>query len=379
MPKKTNLKINGSNYYRVTATVGKNSDGSPIRKQFYGESKTEAENKRDEYVLCISKGLSVGFDKKTFGDAFEYWLENVSRPKISLSSYTKYKGDYKLRIENSVLANMKLVDIHPPTMEAYFNDLLKKHSVFTVRQTHKLLKTFFNYCLKNDSIIKSPLRTVDLPKAPPKTEINKALSDVEVKKITASATENINNFIFMFALFTGLRVGEILALTHKDIDFERNTVTVNKSLRFLNVDGEFKAVITSPKTESSIRDVPLLDEVRKLLKLHIAREKAKHLRLGIPFTKDCILFSSDVCTYREYANVRKMLMKMCQKADVEVCTFHSLRHTFCTILAKQGVPLKTASVLMGHSDISMTAKIYTHVDNEEMKKGIERLAIYFES
>jgi integrase len=381
MPKKTNFKGAGKNndYFRITATVGKDADGKPIRKQFYGTSKREAQAKRDDYLAGLKQGLAVGFDKLTFGDAFSYWLENVSRPKISLSSYTKYESDYRLRIKNSVLANMKLIDIHPPTMQAYFNDLLKTHSVFTVWQTHKLLKTFFIYCVKNDSIIKNPLRTVELPEAPPKTEINRALNDDEVKKITASATENANYFIFMFAALTGLRLGEILALTHKDIDFTRNVVKVSKSLRFLKVDGEYTAVITSPKTEDSIRDIPLLDGIKTRLKIHIVNEKTKHLKLGKPFSDDCIMFSSDAGPYREASHVRKILARLCKKVEMERCTFHSLRHAFCTILARQGVPLKTASVLMGHSDISITAKIYTHVDNAELKKGIEKLSVYFES
>ena len=104
----------------------------------------------------------------------------------------------------------------------------------------------------------------------------------------------------------------------------------------------------------------------------------KHMQLGLPFSQDNILFSSDTCTYREGANLLKSLKRLCKRIGIEETTFHSLRHTFCTILAKQGVPLKTASVLMGHSNISITAKIYTHVDDTEMKKGIEKLSVYFD-
>jgi len=75
--------------------------------------------------------------------------------------------------------------------------------------------------------------------------------------------------------------------------------------------------------------------------------------------------------------VLKQFKRLCKRLDIEQATFHSLRHTFCTLLAKQGVPLKTASVLMGHSDIGVTAKVYTHVDDTEKKKGIEKLAAYF--
>ena len=72
-----------------------------------------------------------------------------------------------------------------------------------------------------------------------------------------------------------------------------------------------------------------------------------------------------------------MLGRLCKRIGVERTTLHSLRHTFCTILAKQGVPLITAAKLMGHTDIKITARIYTHVDNEEKKKGIKKLSVYF--
>lgn len=149
-------------------------------------------------------------------------------------------------------------------------------------------------------------------------------------------------------------------------------------MKYLTVDGEYCPVLSTPKTGSSIRDVPILGEIQALLKLHIRQEKEKYFELGIPFSEDCILFSSEACTYREGHNVRKSLIRLCKRLGMEETTFHSLRHTFCTILARQGVSLKAASVLMGHSDIAITAKIYTHVDKAELKKEIQKLSVYFE-
>jgi len=378
MPKKTNTKINGSNYFRVTATIGTNADGSPIRKQFYGSSKKEAEDKRDEYVMNIKKGLSPHFDKALFRHVFETWFENVLTPSISLSSRNRYEMDYRLRIKDCALSEMKLVDIKSIHVQAYYNDLLNTYTLNTVKQTHKLLRSFFIYCIKADLIIKSPLLAVELPKDKLVSDTNKPISDNDIKKLLQAANENIENFIFVFAVFSGLRLGEILSVTYSDLDLENNTVHVNKSVKYLNVEGKWQAVLSPTKTLHSTREVPILDAVQKLLQAHIRREKQKHLKLGMPFTGDSILFSSYSGTYREASNVRKMLMRLCDKMSMERTTFHSLRHTFCTILAKQEVPLKTASVLMGHGDIGITAKIYTHVDNHELKRGIEKLSVYFE-
>ncbi|MCL2197582.1 MAG: site-specific integrase [Defluviitaleaceae bacterium] len=377
MARKTNTEINGNNYFRVTATVGKNPDGTLIRKQFYGESKKEAENKRDEYMSNIKQGLSVNYDKAMFGIAFKSWLQDVLRPSVSISTYSRYELEYKKRIMECGLSSLRITEIRSANVQAYYNLLLETCTPKTVQSVHKLLVRFFNYCLKADMIIKSPLLAVELPAIEKHSETNKAIKDADIDKLLYSAKENIKNFIFVFAMFTGLREGEILALTHKDINIDEGTIDVNKTVKYLNVDGVYQPVLSSPKTKHSKRTVPILGAIKKLLKTHIAREMEKHLRLGIPFSKDSILFSSDACTYKEAPNVLKMLRRLCIKLDIEKTTFHSLRHTFCTILAKQGVPLKTTSVLMGHTDIAITARIYTHVDDTEKRKGIERLSAYF--
>lgn len=135
--------------------------------------------------------------------------------------------------------------------------------------------------------------------------------------------------------------------------------------------------MSTTKNNSSTRNVPILDNITKLLNIHIRKEREKHFRLGIPFSSESILFSSTSCAYLEASNVRKRLTRLYDRIGIEATTFHALRHTFCTLLAEMGVPLKNASVLMGHSDIAVTAKVYTHVDDNEKKKSIEKLSALF--
>jgi len=378
MPAKTNMNNNGVQYFRVTAKIGTKLDGSPLRKQFLGKNKREANEKRDAYLAQIKNGLAVNFDKDDFGTAFKVWINDIYRPAVSTSSYNRFETDYRLRIAGCGLCGMRLVDIRTPNIQALYNGLLDTCTPSTVHSVHKVMRGFFKYASETDLIIKNPLKGVKLPAKEKKSDTNTALIDSDINKLKVAAREDMSNFIFLFAVFTGLREGEILALRHKDIDMEAGTITVNKAMKFLSVDGVYQPVEGSTKTDSSIRTVPILGEIKRLLKTHIANEMAKHLKLGKPFSKDSILFSSSVCTYREAANVLKQFKRLCNRLEIEQATFHSLRHTFCTLLAKQGVPLKTASVLMGHSDIGVTAKVYTHVDDTEKKKGIEKLAAYFQ-
>ncbi|MCL1842227.1 MAG: site-specific integrase [Defluviitaleaceae bacterium] len=377
MAKKTNTKINGANYFRVTATVGKKVDGSNIRKQFYGESKRDAETKRDEYMANIKQGLAVNYDKALFGIAFKSWLEDVLRPSVSLSTYKRHEIEYRLRIADCGLAGMKLTEMRAANIQAFYNTLLETCTPTTVRTMHKLINQFFLYCVKADILVKNPMLAVESPKVKNKILTNRALTDIDVEKILNAAKQNRKHFVYAFAIFTGLRAGEILALTHEDVDLNTNTITVNKSVKFLNYDGGYKPLLTSPKTQQGNRTIPIAGAIKKLLRSHICYEMEKHLRLCIPFSPQSILFSSDVCTYRETPNLLRMFKKFCNRLGIDEYTLHSLRHTFCTILVKQGVPLKTASILMGHSDVTITARVYTHVDEDEKRKGIERLSAYF--
>jgi len=376
MPSKTNTTINNHDYYRVTATVGHDSDGAPIRKAFYGTSKKEAEAKRDEYKDNIKNGLSVGYDKLTFGAALDAWFNDVLRPSVSLSSMKRYESDYRLRIHGCVLSSMRLIDIRAAHVQSFYNGLLEGYTVNTVHNAHKLMTNFFGYCVKADMVVKNPLLAVQLPSSRQvAASCGKALTPQAVDKLLAHAAQDTSAIIYAFAILTGLRRGELLALTHSDIDDD--VIHVTKSITHMVVAGEYKAVLTPTKTATSVRDVPIMSTLKPLLATHIKAEKLKHLRIGVPCRADSVLFSSATCGYRDARNVLRGLQRLYKRLELAETTFHALRHTFCTILAEQGVPLKTASVLMGHSNISITAQIYTHVDEAEKRRAMEKMAARF--
>jgi integrase len=377
MPRKTNFTANGNSYYRVTATVGKKPDGSPLRKQFYGESKKDAENKRDEYLAGLKQGLSVGYDKATFRQAFEHWLECVQRPAIGLSTYAKYESYSRLHIIPCGLSAMRLIDIRAANIQGVYNALLETTTAKNVHQIHKILKVFFSYCLKADILVKNPLLAVELPKvAAEQSDTNTALSDDDIEMLVHAAKKDIKYFPYVFACFTGLRAGELLALTYRDIDFSAGMVSVNKSVKYLTVDGDYQPVLSETKTPSSIRRVPVLDAIQELLREHI--ETVRKNTSVFTVDGDFLLFPSTAGTYKDGNNFREAYQRLCNKLDIKKGrTIHSLRHTFCTILARQGVSLLDASRLMGHSNIQVTAKVYAHVTENDKKNAVKKLSAYF--
>ncbi|MCL2215936.1 MAG: site-specific integrase [Defluviitaleaceae bacterium] len=377
MAKKTNTNINGTNYFRVTATVGRNPNGSLIRKQFYGESKKEAEAKRDEYMTSIKQGLSASFDKLTLNDAYHQWFESVHKPTLALSSVHRYNVDNR-RILGSALSSMKLIDVKALHIQRHYNELLESGaSVNMVKNVGKLLSPFFSYAVKSDLILKNPMFAV-VPPRERKIEANKRiLSKDDIQKIVSHTKHNGSAFIFVFLLFSGLRQGEALALAHGDINMDSGIIRVNKSVNHLTVDGKYQAVVSTTKTTGSSREIPLLCDLRSMLVEHMTAEKEKHQKLGIPFDGNSILFSSETGRYIEGKNLRIRFKRLLNRLKIEPIAVHSLRHTFCSVLAENGVNLKTASELMGHSDVNTTMRIYTHVQKEEKRRGIDTLSGLF--
>jgi integrase len=378
MPKKTNFENpSGKKYFRATAVIGHKPDGSPIRKQFYGESKKEAEQKRDDYKAAVKGGMKPGFDRETFGGAYLLWYDAVHKPTLAEGSKVRYKTDNK-RILSGSLAPMKLAEIKAMDIQNFYQEMLDGGvSVGCVANAGKLLKPFFKHCIAADLLIKDPMLAVKAPREKKIEEEMALLDKSNVKKIIADAKRNKGNaLIFVFLALTGLREGEALALRHRDVDLEAGVVKVNKNVGYLTIDGKYQAVVGDVKAGASRREVPIVEELKPLLAKHVASEKEKHLRLGIPFDGE-IFFSSTAGTYIQAKNLRISFERLLDRLNIKQVTVHSLRHYFCSQLAENGVNLKTASVLMGHSNINITAKIYAHVQREEKQRGIATLSSLF--
>lgn len=372
MAKKYNVTINGKQYYRMTKKIGVKPNGKPDILTVYGDGEKDAKKKMAEKLRGMEAGLARDFDKMTFGQLFKKWFYNVKKIAVSESSFARYEAEYRLRIQNSPIYPLILTKITPIVMQEFYNNLSKEYSYKTLMATNKVLSMFFRYCVEVDYLVKSPLRTVVIPRLEESNETKDEgikVFTLEDEAIIKTEANNNKHFIFLFTLFTGLRFGEALGLTHKDIDLESKVVHVTKQL---SIDGK---KLKPLKTKYSRRDVPLASALVPLLKNYIRQEKEKHLRKGIQFTQDQPLFSSRECTFKPQRNVRRQWESFRSKHNIEKLPYKTLRATFGTILAENGVPIKQTSVLMGHSSIKVTEKCYvtirTNTDNP-YKENYER-------
>lgn len=365
MAKKTNCTKNGKNYYRVTKVVGHKADGTPIRKEFYGSGINEANEKADEYMNKIENGLNLDFQTVTINDLLHKWLFQIKLNEVKPASFQSYEGIYRNYISNSEIAGLKVFSTKSIQIQNYYNKLGKTKTYSQIKKLNKLLKSFFIYAEKEGFILKNPCNNITIPNSVEKPD-NKEISyftEKEIKILKEQIKgEKIENII-LFALGTGLRQGEILALKWENVNLEENYIEVKESIKKVYVfdsegNKELKTITQKPKTKNSLRKVDLPTSIVKILKsIPKTSEYVFCDECGLPFSSKTV-----------FGNWKKILTN----SGIEYKKFHSLRHTYATMLLTKGVDLKTVQDLMGHSDITIT-QIYLHVLPKTKVDAVNRL------
>jgi integrase len=384
LAKKSNYEKNGVKYFRATHSLGRDVSGKRVIKEFYGKTKKEAEQKKEEYKKSIEMGLSMNYDKISFGELMHEWIYTVMlNSNLATSTKERYEGIYRNYISKSALFYQKLKLINSKTIQDYFNTLHSSgKSESIIKNIHKLLKIFFGYAVDENYIIKNPAKSKHISIIDEKKVKNviEVFSDEEIKLMLTALKKHYLEPIVLLALGSGLRRGEILGLKWADIDFEKNMLNVERTLRtnkHISEDGSYYYLLEtqSPKSKTSIRTVSLPDAITEILLTHREAQR-KMVQRGM-FEETEFVFVSTKGKLLDGRNLLRAFKRFLRSIDIPSRSFHTLRHTYATKLFEKNVPLKTVQVLLGHSDISITANIYTHVMPVKLQEAVSELNEYF--
>lgn len=370
MAKKTNCVINGKDpRYRIRIRIGTNAKGNPVYKSFYGSGKAEAQEKADAYVKKQSKNPNA--NSNSFLQIAEYYTYQIM-PHLNLAHGTVelYERQYRNIVSKQNFAIKPIAEIRRSDLQLFFNTLSAPPSV--VQATHKFLRRLFRW-MCSEGYCDNLMDTVAV-KDVPRTRLNADISvfcDADVKQIINQP--NRLHFLFFLAFATGMRLGEILAIRYSD--FHDGTVTVSKQLNEHYVIGEstyHESSITEPKSSSSNRVIPLPPSAEKELANH--RKWHSEEMMQNCYRTDFV-FTSGTGHLLSKGNFRRAWQRHLKQCGIPYQKFHSCRATYCTMLCKNGVPLETASKLMGHSDVSVTAKYYRAVTDAEMRDAVSKIDV----
>ena len=255
------------------------------------------------------------------------------------------------------LGDRKLLNIKPVDINIFIAHLQnEKHlSEKSVNHVIGYTSTVFNFGINNDILNNNPCSKVKKLRLPYKEK--NFLDSKQVKELLSTCKEHSLPFypILYTAIFTGLRKGELSALTWHDIDFKAKKIHVNKSI--------YKNVLQKPKTSHSIRKVDMIDSLAQVLKEHrnnsVLGEYVFWGQNGTPLSGDATL-------WRHFNSI----ITKCGLKDI---TFHSCRHTFGALLIAKNVPIKYIQRQLGHSTIKMTMDTYGHLMPETHEQAVSVL------
>lgn len=376
--------VNGVNKgWRASISVGSDENGKYIRKQFYGKTQKEVKEKLEEFKKQISLGALPSDDKLTLEHWYYTWLFDYRIKDLKPKSFEKYEGIYRNYIKDSTIGKIKLKDLRATHLQKHYNELIDIYNkpISTVKSLNTRLKPCLAEAEKQGYIQKNYCKMVTLPKDNTTKEIKVLSSDQQKLFIEAIKGHNLE-VLFLVALSTGLRLGEILGLKWSDIDFNTGTLTVNRTLQRItqidrNGNRESKVIEQLPKTKNSIRTIPIPKNILIKLKDHRLEQNKNRLKLWDLYSNNDYVFCDKLGYPIDDKRPARNLKSILTKLNIEPIKFHGLRHTYATRLFEANVPPKTVQVLMGHYDISITMDIYTHVMEDTKLEAVEKLNSIF--
>ncbi|HBF5909291.1 TPA: site-specific integrase [Clostridioides difficile] len=365
--------------WRASISIGRDEKGKLIRKQFTGKTQKEVKEKLDIYRTKMLLGSIVSADKITFEDWFYTWLFDYRAKDLKPKSFERYEGIYRNYIKDTELGKIKLIDLRATHIQRYYNKLMDVYNkpASTIITLNTRLKPCLTEAEKQGYIQKNYCKMVTLPSDNKIKEVQ-ILSITDQKKFIDSIDGDKFEILFLLALSTGLRLGELLGLKWSDISFDDESLTVNRTLQRvteIKKDGtrEKKIIEQYPKTKNSIRTVPIPRNILVKLKRHKIQQTEQRLLLGDAYINNNYVICNDTGLALNNNRPGKILDSLLKKLNIPKIKFHALRHTYATRLFEAGVPPKTVQMLMGHYDISITMDIYTHVMHNTKQDAVDKI------
>lgn len=304
-------------------------------------------------------------DMPTVDAWFQYWIDNIKGNNIGENTKDFYCERYEKNIK-SYIGQFLLDEVLPLHCQNVLNQMSSHYSNSVIRKTRLVMHMLFDSAVENELIIKNPVKkSVQCKSGKPEKHM-RALTVEEQKLFLSAVSDSIYYNQWAFILQTGLRTGEMVGLRWSDIDFEKRTFQVRRTMEYKKKQWR----IHNPKTEKGLREIPLTDEAVAILK----DQKRKNSRIKvIPYEFKDMVFLDDNGEPPFSQNYNKNLYYYCDTLQIDRFSMHVLRHTFATRCIESGMRPKTLQIILGHSKLSMTMDLYVHVTDDERTKEMKRV------
>lgn len=324
----------------------------------------------------------------TINGWYEQWLHTYYIKKVKITTLTKRDEMYR-RYVYPDFGKKKLQRVKQLDIVNFYNSLTDNLCSDSIKILHHLLNSMYKSAISNDLVVNNPctgaLEGVEKTKKKERRVLTKEEQEIFFDYISTNGYWIPYKPLFTVMFGTGMRIGEITGLIWDDVDFENNTIHVRRNLDLRKTYGDNKTRfhIGTPKTQKSIRDIPMLPEVRTAL---LNQRQAQDMRLSEKaknYTVDGVkgfVFTTQHGSPREEHNINHSCKRIVAginkreraKAEKEKrkpvifddFTPHCIRHTFATRAFESGMKPKVVQEILGHSSLAMTMDLYTHVTSD---------------
>ena len=340
--------------WEAKLTIGYDADEKPIRKSSYHKTRKAAQDAMLEAQSRLANNLAQLDNSTTLRDWSELWLAN-KKSVLKHSTYENYSHMLKHILPS--LGHLKLRDLKNAQMQAFLNDLGKTKGRSTLEKVRGVLYGMLEEAERNEMVLRNAARGLKLPLNAEPDKKREAFTPEEIALIERSAGTVDFADVIAILLNTGLREGELLAMRRQNVSNENACIHVTHSATRVNG----KPTLGTPKTPESIRVIPVSDWVLRLITERLPEDNG--------FMFQCK--NGDIWSPRSFLRAYK---KALEQVGVRYLSPHCCRHTYATRLHAAGADTKTIQTLMGHTDYALTANIYTHVQEETLRKAVALLS-----
>lgn len=316
-------------------------DKNKRQHSVYGRTVNECLQKLKQALKLLERGQQIN-KTATLGEWLDKWMQlykvNSLKPS-SLEQMKRYLPAF------APIANRPLNRLTAIEVQEFLNNV---ESPRKREKLHLMLKDALTKAMKCKLLDDDLFDGIKLPKRTRKRTVA-LTAEQEEAFVEACRKSNMGNLLLL-CLYQGLRLGEAMALTYEDLDFQHRTISITKSIDSLGN-------LTTPKTETSIRTIPMFQRTYDML---------PHDTTGRVFTH----------SRKVYQNA---MLRIVHKLNLKNVSIHTLRHTFATRCAEIGISAKMTQQWLGHSTIDMTMNVYTHINSDFERKMTLQIDTYFDT
>jgi integrase len=332
------------------------TEDGPKRKVVYGKTRAEVSEKLTKALSDRANGIVYDNENITIGEYLDVWLKGSVYGSVRQSTYDRDTNLVNNHIK-PVLGSLKLKKLNSAHVQNFYRNRLDTGlSASTVRKIHDILRRGLAQAVDWHLTQRNVADVVKPPRPVPKEIV--ALSTDETRRLLDAAAEDRLEALYVLAVHTGMRQGEMLALRWQDVDIENAVLSVRRTLTRRGG----KVAFGEPKTKKSRRSIRLTLQAVDALRAHLERQLRDMEILGDHYQDQGLIFTTDTGAPINPSNLRqRSFTPLLKRAGLPHMRFHDLRHTCATLLLSRGVHPKFVQELLGHATIAITLDTYSHV------------------